>query len=525
MLLGAALPWPLPHLRAIRKTHAALPHHPSAPKLDKWILAEADFAYKRILDNIGPAAGVRDGVVIASPSKGDNSSEPDYFYTWTRDAALTITSLLPSFLPESYLSPWHSVWSTDAPLQRSHTNSDPLLEGLVRSYISFQAKLQRIPNPSGDLWTGGLAEPKFTVSGAPYMGAWGRPQRDGPALRALALIPYAHWLLDRGHSSDLAYVRRALYDSHAIRQPGIVLKNDLEEVANSWHRPSFDLWEEVQTRHLWTDAVARRALQAGARLATRLGDHGASGFYAAQAAKLGEHMQSYYHASKGWRAFDNPGRRTGLDAAILLASLHAGGGNATEDLAPGTMLSSLRQYVLSFAGLYETNSGNWTDGWLVGRYAEDVYDGVGFSGGNPWYITTFAVATTLYRAQRDFAEAGKIDLDDNNAAFWSDVLGPAGHFVQWEAGRWSAGTAGFERAMTALGRVADAFVIKAARTMRGGRMSEQIRGGKGRGARDLTWSYASFLEVKRARDAAKAAWGRAREEARREREALRRPRQ
>ncbi|BEI81531.1 hypothetical protein CcaverHIS002_0206910 [Cutaneotrichosporon cavernicola] len=432
ILGGLPLPSQIRGFKPSRPTHPTLPYSPSTAKLDKWIQDEAQFAYKRVLDNIGPVAGVPDGVVIASPSTGADD-EPDYFYTWTRDAALTISSLLSQFLPESYLIPWDARWSSDAPLQRAHKASHPLLEGLVRSYATFQARIQSNPNPSGDLWTGGLSEPKFDVSGSAFTGSWGRPQRDGPALRALALIPYAHWLLDRGFPTDLAYVRESLYDPDSLRRPGSVVKNDLEEVANSWYKASFDLWEEVDAHHLWTDAVARRALQAGAGLAARLGDNHASAFYADQA------------------------ERVGLDAAILLASLHTGGGNEIEDLDPShpSILDTLGSYVLSFEGLYPQNTGNWTDGWLVGRYAEDIYDGVGFTGGNPWYITTFAVATTLYRAQRALAETGEV----TEAAIWAD-LGVQGQ--------------GLERSLAALGRVADAFIIKAARTMPGGRMSEQI---------------------------------------------------
>lgn len=68
---------------------------------------------------------------------------------------------------------------------------------------------------------------------------------DGPALRALALIPYAHFLLDRAWPADIAYVRSHLYDIHEIRQEGKVIKNDLEEVGGGWWLPGFDLWEEV----------------------------------------------------------------------------------------------------------------------------------------------------------------------------------------------------------------------------------------------------------------------------------------
>jgi glucoamylase len=41
-------------------------------------------------------------------------------------------------------------------------------------------------------------------------GGWGRPQTDGPALRATVLIKYANMLLDAGSTS---YVTSKLYDS------------------------------------------------------------------------------------------------------------------------------------------------------------------------------------------------------------------------------------------------------------------------------------------------------------------------
>jgi glucoamylase len=69
--------------------------------------------------------------------------------------------------------------------------------------------------------------------------------RDGPALRVLALIPYANFLLDRGYPADLQYIHDNLYNPNAIREPGRVIKNDLEEVGGGWWLGGFDLWEEV----------------------------------------------------------------------------------------------------------------------------------------------------------------------------------------------------------------------------------------------------------------------------------------
>jgi len=46
--------------------------------LDKWILKEKEIALQGILSNIGPPAGVGEGIVVASPSDGEKEGEPDY---------------------------------------------------------------------------------------------------------------------------------------------------------------------------------------------------------------------------------------------------------------------------------------------------------------------------------------------------------------------------------------------------------------------------------------------------------------
>lgn len=71
------------------------------------------------------------------------------------------------------------------------------LQSEIETYIGAQAGLQTVSNPSGGLSTGGLGEPKFNADATAFTGAWGRPQRDGPALRTTALVTYAKWLLVR----------------------------------------------------------------------------------------------------------------------------------------------------------------------------------------------------------------------------------------------------------------------------------------------------------------------------------------
>lgn len=93
------------------------------------------------------------------------------YYTWTRDSALTMKVLIDLF-----------------------RNGESSLQGVIEDYIDAQAYLQTVSNPSGTLTTGGLGEPHFNVDLTAYTGSWGRPQRDGPALRATALIDFGEWL-------------------------------------------------------------------------------------------------------------------------------------------------------------------------------------------------------------------------------------------------------------------------------------------------------------------------------------------
>jgi glucoamylase len=123
------------------------------------------------------------------------------FYTWTRDSALTFKCIVDTFI-------------------NSYSAS---LQTQIQSYIVAQAKLQTASNPSGSFSDGtGLGEPKFNADGTAFTGSWGRPQRDGPALRATTLITYAKWLINNGYSSTAS----------SIVWP--IVKNDLNYVAQYW---------------------------------------------------------------------------------------------------------------------------------------------------------------------------------------------------------------------------------------------------------------------------------------------------
>lgn len=407
-------------------------------------------------------------------------------------------SLLPGILPQKYLRPWDPLPPGKAgDMKAGYT---PLL----REYISAQAQLQLVHNPSGDLETGGLSEPKFHTDLTAFTGSWGRPQRDGPALRSLSLIPYGNYLLDHGEDQ---YVREALYNPGAVKAPNSTIKNDLEEVAQRWQERGFDIWEELEGRHFYTDFVSWRSLQAGGHFARRVGDHGAADWYAGKSAEVASVLGSYWndklqaYVSSDAQALAGT-KREGLDAQVLLAFVHAGDSRARGAWSPANpkVLSTLRAYVRSFEGLYKINpDASWTEGRLVGRYKEDIYDGVGTSLANPWFICTHAVSTILYLAQAQLATSGSIAVTPESKAFWSDVTG--GEVAE---GVWKKGEPEFDKALKGLEKVADRYAETAATFYDKGHMAEQIQKdtGKQSGARDLTWSYASFIEQERAREEA-----------------------
>lgn len=75
------------------------------------------------------------------------------------------------------------------------------LQQHIEDYIHAQAFLQTVTNPSGTFYSGsGLGEPKFNIDLTRFNGPWGRPQRDGPALRAVALMSYVNYLMETGQT-------------------------------------------------------------------------------------------------------------------------------------------------------------------------------------------------------------------------------------------------------------------------------------------------------------------------------------
>ncbi|OTB05419.1 carbohydrate-binding module family 20 protein [Hypoxylon sp. CI-4A] len=427
--------------------------------VDDFIATEEPIALESLIANIGSgggkASGAADGVVVASPSKSD----PNYFYTWTRDAALVFKAIVERFSAEY-----------DADLQTQ-----------IQNYIIAQSKVQTINNPSGSLSDGtGLGEAKYNVDLTAFTDAWGRPQRDGPALRAITLSEYSKWLIANGYTDTVTDVVWP------------IIKNDLAYVSQYWNLTGFDLWEEVQGSSFFTVAAQHRSLVEGSALASTLGEDTTA--YDAIAPQVLCFQQSFWDASNGFAIanFANNGR-SGKDGNSILASIHnfdpeLGCDAATFQPCSDRALSSHKVVVDSFRDIYGINSGIGAGAAVaVGRYSEDTY-----YNGNPWYLLTAAAAEQLYDALYVWQTTGSLEVTDLSLAFFQDLSADAA------VGTYASDSDTYTTLYNAVYAYAEGFVdILSQYTPTDGSLTEQYDKNDGTplSAADLTWSYASFLTL------------------------------
>ncbi|KAF2866237.1 glucoamylase I precursor [Massariosphaeria phaeospora] len=495
---------------------------PLQDSLEAWIVAEEEVALDRLLANVQPGGrntegkGVVNGTVIASPSKED----PDYWYQWVRDAALTTSTLV-----DIYTASPSSALSTR-------------LSAILDAYAHLQHTLQHTSNRSGSFSTNlsGLGEPKFHVDGSPFTGPWGRPQHDGPALRAITLMAYlrayntSHPSLWGSREGNEWF--KLLYE--ADMPANSVVKADLEYVAQYWNQSGFDLWEEVQGLHFFTAMVQLRALREGADIAVAFGDPGAAEWYTKQAAYLERLVrESFWDEGKGHLVATLDSPRSGLDCAILLGALHGNPSPLSSSSLEAThtpvfppysdeVLVTLLAFIQDQRARFPINatppsSPNGDDddadtietpvlsGTALGRYPSDTYNGHTStpSGGNPWFLCTLTASTLLHRTSTHLASTHSLTITSLSLPFYRFLLASSSlqsHIAPNTT--YGDGDAVFHSIVDRLRSVGDEFVrVARAHVDSEGAMSEQFdrRTGFMQGARDLSWSYGAFLGVVRER--------------------------
>lgn len=348
---------------------------PPVQKSNAWLEHEVPISLDRIFKNVSPH-DARPGAVVAAQTR-DN---PNYYFHWVRDAALTMEALI-------------AQYNFNVKHQRTATREQQIIRHKLMEYFEFSLFIQNVPTLEG------LGEPKFNVDGSAYNEPWGRPQNDGPALRALSLIHFAKILIDEGH---FELVRSRFYNpKHAN---GSVIKKDLEFVSHRWRQSSFDLWEEVRGDHFYTRMVQRRALIEGAELASTLGDAAAAQWYGTQAKEIERDLHQFWSEAHGYfittrnRVEGLDYKQSQLDTAFVLGLLHGSVGDGFLPFSDPKVIATFNHIAMSFARIYPINHNTASMGLAIGRYPEDKYGGSHFNHGNPWVLTTLAFAEAFYRA-------------------------------------------------------------------------------------------------------------------------------
>ncbi|KAG1469674.1 hypothetical protein G6F56_003118 [Rhizopus delemar] len=413
-------------------------------EFDEWVSSQRSISYKNILKNINPAGTPR-GFLAASLS----TQSPDYFYTWTRDAALVARVLCD--LPETE-------------------------DRLLRDYVDFQIDSQNTPTVCNC-----LGEPKFNPDGSSFSGSWGRPQNDGPAERAIAFIKIANRF--KGTYDD--YIHSAIVPA---------LKKDLEYTMRIWEEPCFDLWEEINGVHFYTLMAMRRALLDGFEF---LGHEN----YRSAASRIQDRIETFWSSGENYirvtqdvkKGQDKP---TGLDVSVLIAINTF---SSTKDgfLTPSSdkVLATAVAIENSFSSVFPINENLQSDlGTAIGRYPEDVYDGYGTSIGNPWFLATAAYVELYYLAIEEWKQTG-ITINNVNRPFFQRM-------ANLDHGTYAPDSHQLKEIISQVSLEADKFLATIRyHQQRNGSMSEQFSRYDGfmKGARDLTWSHASFISAVKAR--------------------------
>lgn len=480
--------------------HLEKPEYGPQSSLEAWIREEEKIALDRLLRNIAPGGSncpnCAPGTVIASPSK----QHPNYYYQWIRDAATITHSLVDLYAsnPNSYLS--------------SHLI--PILE----SYASLSHRLQHTPNPSGDFSDlSGLGEPKFHADGSAFTDSWGRPQRDGPALRALTLMAYLK-AYNASHPAlwNAPDGQNPFADLFSPSMPAdSVIKADLEYVSHVWREEGFDLWEEVNGLHFFTAIVQLRALKEGAELAGRFGDYGAMRWYGDQTGMMEDFIERFWDDQRGRIVATLESKRSGFDCGVLLGAIHGTDGEDSEarfspwsDEVLVSLLGLVKDQKQRFPINAAPSDTYSVDGGLdelagvgIGRYPEDEYDGYGVTpaGGNPWFLCTTSASEVLYRTASHIASTRILNVTSTGLRFWSALL-PTSDI---KAGQiYNAQDPTYIKALQRLKTAGDSFLAVVRKHADGeGALSEQFDRVTGyeRGALDLTWSYSAFMQAVRAR--------------------------
>ena len=424
------------------------------------------------------------GSILASPEMAAYDPKPDYFFHWLRDSALVADGLREA-IEDGTLAPSsveHLIDFVDFSLELCRLDGPRFLreggypetvEPSFRQHVRSRAEIAEIV---GDRI---LGEGRHNADGSLDVLKWGRPQNDGPALRALTVIRFFRLDAFRVRAAEAALT---------------LLRYDLDYTLSHWRSPCCDLWEEATGFHYHTRLVQQAALAEGAAFLAAEGDSERAKTCAdagrALLLELDRHFDPGDGVYRGRLAETGPDappcRR--LDIAVILAAIHAGRRAGAHSVTDPKMLATLFALERLFDEEYPINRARPNDcAPALGRYAGDSY----FSGG-AYYFATLGGAQFCFRLAQAAAEGEAFQVSTESRA-------PLAALLQTPADTLPHGVlAGqFREALAhAALRRGDMYLATVRRfTPASGALAEQFsqQDGAPASADNLAWSYACFV--------------------------------
>lgn len=454
--------------------------------LDKWITEEAHFATGAMLRSVSATHLVKDragfgqrivpraGSVLASPIPAAYDPDPDYFFHWFRDSAIVIDALrvaLAKGLVDSAAIVRFREFLDFSLSLRALDGREFLRQGNFREkvqpfFLQYVRPDSEIASVSGEAV---LEDTRVNADGTLDFTCWSRPQADGPALRAIAVLRWWHQV--PGLSAAL---RAAMQD---------LITGDLAFTLSHAQKPSFDIWEEESGFHYYTQLVQAEALAQGADWLAAIGQSTRAVACRGAAAEIILRLNAFWNDATGFyrSRTDVAAGETGKDRdiAVILAVLHAGraaGAHSVLDPKAQATLTALEElFEAEYAINRERPAGR---GPAMGRYTNDSY----YSGG-AYFFATLAAAEFYFKLAAALLSGAEMAVTDENR-----------HFRQRLGG--AEGGAESQALAAAAIRRGDAIMQTVrAFTPAGGDLSEQFdrTTGAQTSAKHLAWSYAAFI--------------------------------
>jgi glucoamylase len=401
------------------------------------------------------------GCVLASPSWSVGGfSYPgnvapiaeDYFFNWTRDAAITMSAVL-----------------SQAPAQIPVAGASELLT----NYVAFASSCQG----SG----GVIGQAKYTPEGVQTGAA---DESDGPALRILTIL--------QGFAGLDPTAR-------TVAQGVIATDLDYLLTGDRYQQPTVTHWEDTFGQSLFARSVQLRALNQLIGTGPALGIPVPAGAQAA-ATWLAQQVPSHWSGAPAnvYVSVLQPSRLAGDPAAPydpsvdpILACVYGDGIPATDPRLLSTAAQVRAQWAAGGSDEYPINTADAAAamGPLIGRYLGDAYDGLSLTSetGHPWAVCSCAFAQLYYLLAAAIDGGAPVPNDPLATTFLSQVGVNA--------------TTAPPQVSGALRSAGDSILGAVIYHSNRFELSEQFDQSTGfeRSVSNLTWSYAAFLSAVAAR--------------------------